>query len=205
MTALRKQALTIVGPDGASGFPDIATFLQRMFGSTGAFEGMSDLLDGRPFPLDVRTVTRLGESEVFRLDGLSISAYPVPHGKAPTLAYRIDVGKSRLAFGADQTGLDPGFPRFAAESDLLVLHAILTNAAETDKLADVAALPRDLGILAKEARVKRVVLSHLMKSTPEVGGHQVWSLDARHEVRDSVEKALGATVHLANDLECFAL
>jgi ribonuclease BN (tRNA processing enzyme) len=207
MTANRTRPLTIVGPDGGNGFTDLRTFLKRLIGMDGAFAGMHGLLDGRPFRLDIHTipVAAPNTNDILSRGGLRVYTHPVLHGNCPTLAYRIDGQNFRVVLGSDQTGLDPEFSRFALGADLLVLHAMVTDAAAADPLARSVGLPSDLGVTANQAKVKRVVLGHLMKATSENKDSPLWSLTAAGAIRDSVARIFAGKVDLANDLDCFPL
>src|SRR5215471_3568903 len=89
----RNRPMLIVGPAGNRYFPDTKVFLQRLFGGAGAFPEMQAILQPfSAFHLEVRVsnIAPLQPSRVATIDGIEISAYPVPHGRAPSLAYRLE-------------------------------------------------------------------------------------------------------------------
>lgn len=205
ITANRSSSLSIVGPDGGQGIADIRTFLERLFGEHGAFAGMQTLLAGGEFPVNIQTVAT-GQKTITTVsdrDGISVFAYPVVHGKAPAVAYRVDGSDFRIVFGGDQTYLDPGFAEFADRADLLILHATVNAQVNASPLAHSVGSPQDLGLTARHAHAKEVVLAHLMLATSMNQDAHLWSLSNIDSVSVAVERAFGGRVKLANDLECF--
>ena len=204
----RTDPLLIVGPAGNADFPDTRSFLDRLFGAKGAFPFMRGLLDAHSnFHLDVKVIaTNVSQRvSVAASNALEISAYPVPHGKAPSLAYRIDAGGFSVVFAGDQSGADPGFAAFAKHANVLVLHAALSPQAVGHPFAKVIGLPQKLGELAAAAGAKRVVLSHLMalaSGDPAAGD---FSLADRQALIAAVQSAYRGDVTLAFDLQCIAL
>jgi ribonuclease BN (tRNA processing enzyme) len=207
ITAHRKEPLTIVGPDGDQRFPGIATFLHRLFGEEGAFVGMQGVLDGSDMPLDIRSVptSRKEVLQVADRSGVKIFTYPVSHGKAPSIAFRIDGGDFRIVFGGDQAYLDPGFAGFAMKADILILHAIANEQVATEPLAGIVGVPGDLGQTALRSQAKHVILSHLMLATNQNSDSSLWSLADLSRVRATIERAYGAPVAIAEDSLCFAV
>jgi ribonuclease BN (tRNA processing enzyme) len=204
----RTGPLLIAGPAGNAEFPDIGLFLERLFGPQGAFPFMHGLLDARAkFHLDIRTIdTRVAHRvPVARLDDLEISAYPVAHGRAPSLAFRIDSGVFSVVFASDQSGTDPGFADFAKHTDVLVLHAALSPRAEGHPFAKVIGLPHDLGVVAAAAGAKRVILSHLMALPPGDPAAANFSLADRKALIAAVQAVYHGEVTLASDLRCVVL
>jgi ribonuclease BN (tRNA processing enzyme) len=81
----------------------------------------------------------------------------VPHS-VPTLAYRLQAQNKAIVFGADQDGSDPRFIDFARGADVLVMHLALGAGARSG--GGLHASPSDVGRVAREAQVGRLVLSH---------------------------------------------
>lgn len=204
----RKRPLTLVGPAGNASFPDIATFISRQFGAQGAYPFMQYLLDrGSSFHLDIRTLaaTVPASPEIMRLDGTDVLAYPVSHGKAPTLAYRINGDGFSVVFAGDQNGLDRGFAKFAMDADVLVLHTALGPQAYDHPFAKGIGLPKDLGALAAEAKAKTLILSHLMGMPANGPTAADFSLSDPTALVESIRAVYGGKVILAQDMECIAL
>jgi ribonuclease BN (tRNA processing enzyme) len=96
-------------------------------------------------------------STVLERDGLVVTAFGVPHGNIPALAYRVTIGDRGIVFGADQTGTDPRFAEFARGADLLILHMTVGVGVKSPSHA----APDVVGRVARDARPARLILSHL--------------------------------------------
>lgn len=160
---LRKSTLPIAGPSGNADVPSFRTFLNQMFDQqTGAFRMLGSTLGGagRVAPLDIIVVDTAGAkpATVLERDGLVVTAFAVPHGNIPTLAYRVRVGDRAIVFGTDQTGTDPRFAEFARGANLLVLHMTVGVGVKNHPLH---AAPDVVGQVASDAKPARLILSHL--------------------------------------------
>ena len=159
---VRKTTLPIAGPSGNADVPAFRTFLLQLFDQqTGAFRMLGSTLGGvgRVAPLDIIVVdTATGKpATVLERDGLVVTAFGVPHGNIPTLAYRVRVGDRAIVFGTDQTGTDPRFAEFARGTDLLVLHMTVGVGVKSP----LHAAPDVVGQVARDAKPARLILSHL--------------------------------------------
>lgn len=208
ITAQRKMPLAVAGPSsGGAGFPDIQTFLQRQFGSGGLYPRMQGLFDGTAFPMTVQTVLadQPAITDIANDAGLTITAYPVRHGPAPALAFRIEGEGFTAVFGGDQTYDDPGFGRFASNADLLVMHAMVVDGAEGNALAQTVGIPRNLGERANEAKSKHVLLSHLMLAPAASANAPLWSLTDIASVKSSIARLYRGKIDLAHDMQCVVI
>ena len=217
--AARDRPLAVVGPSGGGAFPDIETFLTRLFDpEDGAFPVLGGVvgLQGRGARLDVTVVPSdfpipRAPMVVFSDDDLEVRAMGVPHSGAgtadvatPSLAYRVDVGGRSVVFSSDQNGGDTRFLEFAHDVDLLVMHLAASDEAPP-AIQDLHATPTVVGRIARQARVGRLVLSHIIETpvgyaTPEVfSGYQLEENVAR------VRRMYPGPVEVASDLQCFVL
>lgn len=201
----RERPLIVVGPAGNAYFPDTKTFVQRLVGADGAFPVMQQLVrNDAKFHLDVRTIETKSIQSIaaLQIDSAKISAYPVAHGRAPSLAFRIDSSGISLVLAGDQNGLDVGFAAFAKDADVLVLHTALSPLAEHHPFAGSIGLPRNLGKLAAEANAKKVLLSHLMGFPANDPSAADVSLSAPDALSSAIREVYRGEVSLASDLEC---
>lgn len=199
LTAGRSAPLTVIGPPAGEGFPDMQTFWDRQFGKTGAFPFLAGDLAQAGFPLLVTTSDRrripLGADE-----GAAVSVYPVRHGRAPTTAFRIDAGGHSLVLAGDQVMRDPAFVDFARDADLMVAHLVVNGTAANTALAQVVALPEDIGRTASQAGVRSLLLSHLMLGPEEAADAASWSLAALGEALADIKARYRGPVTVAEDL-----
>jgi ribonuclease BN (tRNA processing enzyme) len=170
---VRKEPLPIVGPSAGKGVagpagndvaPDFPTFLARMFDEkNGAFQVMGATLgaakgNGVPLKVSVVDVLKAEPSTVFEGQGLKVTALGIPHANMPTLAYRVDTRDRSIVFSSDQNGTNLKFVDFARNADVLIMHLAIAAGAPANPLH---AAPAVVGRIAQEARVGRLVVSHL--------------------------------------------
>ena len=160
---VRKEPLAIAGPSGNDLVPSLPAFLRRLFDEkTGAFQVLGGTLggsSGRGVPLEVGVVdvTKGEPSTVFGQQDVAVTAIGIPHGNIPALAYRVRARNATIVFSTDQTGTDPRFAEFARGADVLVMHLAIAAGATSQ----LHASPGVVGRVARDARVGRLVLSHI--------------------------------------------
>lgn len=202
----RQQPLKIAGPTGAGPFPSTVAFIRRLFDtSSGAFPILSGTLGqkGQGVRLDVVSAdATVGKSStLWSENGLEVSAMGVPHGKVPSLAYRIRVGDRSIVFGSDQTGGDERFAGFAAGADALIMHLGLSARAR-EPLGLLHARPAAVGQVARKAKARRLVLSHFMHAPPTSKTPEWFSLFDLEEAVGEVRKHFSGPIDTAVDLQC---
>src|SRR4051812_19404349 len=109
---MRSAPLPIIGPSGNNFAPDFATFLSRLFDEkTGAFQVLGSTLGAaapgveRPrLVVSVADVTKSEATKVFEQDGLTVTAFGIPHANIPALAYRVQTREVAVVFSTDQNG-----------------------------------------------------------------------------------------------------
>jgi ribonuclease BN (tRNA processing enzyme) len=188
----RKTPLAIAGPSGNTDVPAFRTFLQQLFDQqNGVFRMLGATLGGagRGAKLEITVVDAASSrpSTVLERDGLVVTAFGVPHGNIPALAYRISVGDRALVFGTDQTGTDPRFAEFARGADLLVLHMTIGGGKNP-----LHAAPDVVGQVARDAKPARLILSHFSPFDLDVAVAEV-------------KKHYTGPITVAADLQCTPL
>lgn len=162
----RTEPLPTVGPSGNNLAPDYSTFLYRLFDEkNGAFQTMGSTLGGtQPYAaqgvrLDVSVVdaTKGEPSTVYDRAGMTVTALGIPHGDLPTLAYRVQTEGKSVVFSSDQTGTNPEFVKFAKGANVLIMHLTIGAGAKNP----VHAAPDVVGRIAQEAKVGRLIVSHI--------------------------------------------
>ena len=162
----RRRPLPLLGPTGSRLFPAMDAFVTGLFDPDhGVFRYLSGLLDGSDdlFATPV-TVIDAAHGKVTALptvDGIGLAALGVHHGIVPALAYRVEVAGRRVVFSGDLKGDTGDLVEFVQGADLLVMdHAIPTFAGRIAR--NLHATPERIGMLAEQARVETLLLSHLM-------------------------------------------
>jgi ribonuclease BN (tRNA processing enzyme) len=167
------------GPEASQGknhgayFPSTSRFLHLLFGADGTFAYLSDF--SAPMTIQAHDLPAPADADakphvIFKQDDLAISAIAGHHGDAPAVIYRIDHNGRSVTFSGDidAQGL-ANLRSIAAGSSLLVFNcAVLDPPGSPAVLYTLHTPPRAIGRLAKQAGVKRLVLSHLSPTTVEM-------------------------------------
>ena len=205
---LRQKPLKLAGPSGAGAFPPMDRYVRSLFDSAGgAYPILAGTLGqrGTGVRLEVFTVD-VSASAPTRVpaDGdLEVTALGVPHGDVPSVAYRIRIGDRSVVLGSDQNGSNPRFVDFAAGANLLVLHLALSQGAP-DPISLRHARPSIVGQVARAARARRLVLSHLIQAVPPVE-LDWYSLSNLQQALAEVGRNYPGPVEVASDLQCFPI
>lgn len=191
----RDRDLPLYGPTGNSLMPPFTDFVQKLFGSDGAYQYLSDYLDGtesyRLLPHDV-VATGKAEQIVLSDERYRLTSVPVHHGPIPALAWRIEIGGHSLVFSGDMSNQNQVLAALAKQADLLVAHhAIPEQAGTTARQLHMP--PSVIGQIAAKARVKQLILSHRMNRS--LGQEKGSTAQIRH--------SYSGRVHFADDLQCF--
>lgn len=169
--------VNIFGPDGHRGskgeasFPSTRRFVDQLFGRQGAFGYLPTF--SAPMTLKTTNIPASASAghgqpqTLYNADGLRVTAAAGHHRDAPAVVYRIDYGGKSITFSGDvdAAGLD-ALRRLAADSDLLVFNSVVLDPPGSPPvLYTLHSPPRAIGELARDARVGRVLLSHLSPAT----------------------------------------
>ncbi len=197
----RERPLVLAGPSGGGPFPGLETFVGAMIGPVGAYPYLGGYIEGtgRLPRLDVREVDIADTQRVTPVDlgdsaALALTAQAAPHGIVPALAFRVEAEERSLVFATDQTASNPAFTDFAADTDILVMHLVIPEAA--DPVARrLHATPGRVGVVAGDVAPGLLVLSHFM-------ARSLRDLEANvAHVRQGYKGKLA----LAEDLACYVV
>jgi ribonuclease BN (tRNA processing enzyme) len=162
----RTRQLPIIGPSGGGDFPGIAEYMRILFDPDhGAYRYLSGYLDGseglvKAVITEVKTDPPKNEV-AFKNDQFEVTSVGVTHGPVPALAFLVEVEGRRIAFSGDQNGHNPQFAALIKGADILIMdHAV---PEQTDEVSgELHARPSEIGKLAAEAGVGKLILSHNM-------------------------------------------
>jgi len=153
----------IAGPSAANVFPSIEQFLDRLFGTDGAYQILAPRIELETITIDA---TARAPVEVWRDGDIVVRGLGVPHDDVPTIAYRVDVDDASIAFASDQNGSNPAFIDFAKDVDLLVIH-LGGPENSTGMIAALHAKPSVWGQMGASANAGRVLVSHISTPSPD--------------------------------------
>lgn len=195
----RNRDLYVYGPRGNQVLPSTDAFVQSMIGDErSAYPYLSSYLDDSDaYRIHVKSLAFDGR-EVIQVppleDDVRLSAIPVHHGPLPALAWRVDVAGKSIVFSGDMNGDYKTLPKLAVGADLLVAHNAVPESA-TGVARNLHMPPSVIGVIAKQARVKKLILSHRMQRTL---GREKQSLAL-------IRNAYQGPVVFAEDLDCIVL
>jgi ribonuclease BN (tRNA processing enzyme) len=188
---------SVFGPDGhkaqnknEGNFPSTTRFMDLLFGKAGAFEYLRDF--AAPITFDTRNVRRTTQVETLvQKDGLRIQVASGHHRDAPSLIYRVDYKGHSVTFSGDMDAEGHGaLVRMARGSDLLVFNAVVLDPPGSPEiLYTLHSAPADIGRLAQQAGVRRLLLGHLNPTLD----------DNRDEVNASIARSFAGPVQWATD------
>jgi len=155
--------LNILGPSGNEYFPGIDEFIDLQFGPQGAYRYMSDILTSESESFSLK-IFEIKEDRSLDFKGLHISTAKVKHGIVPALAYRITIEDKVIVFSGDTSASSQALTKLAKDADLLIAHhAIPEHGHKGARTLHMR--PSRTAEVAKNAQVKRLLLSHRMNRT----------------------------------------
>jgi ribonuclease BN (tRNA processing enzyme) len=195
----RKAPLPVYGPAGNADFPTTSEFVADLFDPKhGAYRYLAEYLSGGAdgYRLESHDVDLPSHAvrTIFRSSDIAASATPVIHGDAPALAWRIQLDGKSIVFSGDTDGMNGNLERLARDADLFVAHNAIAE-GDTGSIRHLHMPPSVIARIAKDAKVKSVVLSHRMLRTL---GHEA-------ETRAVITRTYSGPVTFADDLDCFQI
>jgi ribonuclease BN (tRNA processing enzyme) len=193
----RTTSLPIFGPSGNDRYPGFEEWMDRMIGPSGAFRYLSDFLSqgsSGGYEVVPREITASGRDRWsgFRREGVGLSAVPTDHGPVPALAWRVDVGHIGITFTGDTANRRGTVAGLADRSALLVgHHAVPEQAGDVARALHMP--PSEIGRLAAEADVDRLLLSHRMNRT----------LGRERAALDAIREHFRGRIDFAEDMACW--
>ena len=195
----RNRPLPVYGPPGNEYMPSTTEFTHDLFSDPhGAWRYLSELVDTgndgsyklQPHNVDAGSTP----IPVFHNADMAISAVRVIHGVFPALAWRVEIGGTRIVFSGDTNGEGDGLTQLASNADIFVAHnAVPEGATGVERRLHMP--PSVIGTIAGNARVKQLVLSHRMLRT----------LGKESQTEAEIRRRYSGPIAFANDLDCFPL
>lgn len=128
-------------------------------------------------------------------DGLVIKAIAVDHGPVPAVAFRIEYKGHSVVYSGDTGSRGPNMVTISQDADLLIYDtAIMADAPPNPVFHVLHTEPARIGEVARDANVKKLLLSHITPVT-----------DPRMDEVKSIVRAQGYTGKLkaAKDLQVY--
>ncbi len=165
----RKNDLWVMGPKGNDRMPDTSAYLGQLFGVDGAYAYMKRYwLSEFPSSYKIKSIDAdLDHHKIQRHllnDEISVSSIGVHHGPISAVAWRVDIGDCAITFSGDMTNKYNSLVKLAQGSDLLVANNTIGEAA-TIRAKNMHMPPSEIGKIAAQSQVKKVLLAHIMNSS----------------------------------------
>jgi ribonuclease BN (tRNA processing enzyme) len=193
----RKRPLPIFGPSGNEIMPATTEFVRDLFSEPhGAYRYLSELVEPGAegsYKLEPHNVVASSmPALVFRNADMILYAVRVVHGEFPALAWRVEIGGKRIVFSGDTDGEGEGLTQLALNADLFVAHNAVPEGA-TGVERHLHMPPSVIGMVAANAHVKQLVLSHRMLRT----------LGKENATQAEIKRRFSGPIIFADDLDCF--
>ncbi len=199
VSAGKPITFRVFGPTGSAGggerarFPATTAFVDGLFGPRGVFAYVRDF--AAPVRFKVTDVSTRGRNPSPKTlvdeKGLLVRAIGGHHGDAPAVIYRVEHGGKSISFSGDiDAAGHAALLKLAQGSTLLVANAVVLDPPGSPQvLYGLHTAPRQIGELAAQARVGRLLLSHVSPSVEQ----------AQKDVMASVRQHYQGPVGFAND------
>jgi ribonuclease BN (tRNA processing enzyme) len=174
----------VFGPAGSGVFPNTSRLVNLLFEKGGAWEyqktfGADETIQAVDLPIDLAS----SESQISDEDWLRITAIATHHGDCPSIGYRVDYKGESIAFSGDMDASAlPNLIRLAKGCNLLVFHcAVLDPPKSPPQLYALHTPPKQIGEAARDAGVKRLLLSHIAPDVEEASRSVLQSIQASYK------------------------
>ncbi len=166
----RNSNLALFGPTAGGDFPSTTEFLSALISDKqkSVYPYLSDNLFQKPttdfliIPKSIIAKDVIWSQKL--TSDITIKSISVHHGSIPALAWRVDYNHCSITFSGDMNGSSNNLQKLANNTNILVAHnAIPENAFSVAKRLHMT--PSKIGQIAKEAEVKKLILSHFMLRT----------------------------------------
>lgn len=195
----RAKDLGVLGPEGNEYLPSASDFIQRLFAKNGLYpylQGYVSLSKKSLFKLNVYDV-QLAKHQVktiYQTADYKLDAIPVHHGPLPAVAWRVRAQGCSMVFSGDLSNRYDTLSRLADKADLLVAHHAISEKHSGQGL-HLHIPPSEIGKIAQQAGVKKLILSHRMRRT----------LGQEKESTRIINQYYKGPVFFADDLEVFEI
>ncbi len=161
---------SVFGPAGSGSFPNTSRLVNQLFEKGGAWEYQKTFgADETIHAVDLSTDLTSPEARISDEDGVQVTAIATHHGDCPSIAYRVDYKGESITFSGDMdSSALANLVRLAKGCNLLVFHcAVLDPPKSPPQLYALHTPPKKIGEAARDAGVKRLLLSHIAPDVEE--------------------------------------
>jgi ribonuclease BN (tRNA processing enzyme) len=196
----RNKDLYVFGPSGTQFIASAEQFVARAINSkNGMYPYLGSHIDANQhsaYKIKTKNIPwsygDLSIRQVYSKRGIKIQAVPTHHGPFPSVAYRVELAGCVISFSGDMNGRLGEVPNLAKGSDIFVAHyAVSENIQGVAR--NLHMKPSYIGEMAQQAKVKKLLLTHLMAR----------SLEVKEESFEIIKKQFKGEIIFPNDLDVF--
>ena len=204
---VRKSDLGIFGPAGNDYMESATDYVSTLFDKNkGLFRittnGVIDSA-GKPrasivFDINVTDVALDKKIHSFKIsDSVTLSAIQTEHTPLPAVGWRVDIKDKCVSFSGDMTNYFNTLAILAKDCDLLIAHNVNQEIPlnEAPRGLRVHMRPSEIGKLAAEANVKKLVLSHRSARVE----------DLYPQSKDIIAERYSGSILITNDFDKYPL
>lgn len=195
----RTNNINVFGPESNSLMPSATEFSSRFLGEQGVFPYLQEYLSSAKesnFNIVAKNIdlTNHNKQRVYRTKDYSLFAIPVYHGPIPALAWRVNLAGCSITFSGDMSNKFNTLATLAKGSDILIAHNAISE-SQKGVARNLHMPPSEIGKIAQQAGVKKLILSHRMMRT----------LGLEQETLRFIRKNYQGSVVFADDMDIFKL
>ena len=204
----RKNTLTVFGPAGNDHMGSASEFVSTLFAQDkglfrittyGVKDSQGEARASIAFKINVTDVALDKDIiQYFKLsDSIKLSAIQTEHTPLPAIAWRVDIGDKSVAFSGDMTNYFNTLAKLAKDCDLLIAHNVnqeVPNDGFPRRLR-VHMPPSEIGKIAAEANVKKLILSHRSARVEKLAPQS----------QEIIKKSYSGPIQIAEDLDEYPL
>ncbi len=195
----RNEDLKVFGPGENAQMPGAREYVDNVLGEGGAYRYLNSYVNDEksaPYKIQVADIPLAPhEKNTYKLSSdIRLTAVPVEHGPLPAVAWRVDIGGCSISFSGDMNNSFGTLVKLAKGSDLLVANNVIPQEA-SGAARFLHMPPSEIGLIADQAQVKQLVLSHRMQRT----------LGREMETVVEIRKSYSGPLYFANDLDQYEL
>ena len=171
----RTKDLSVIGPTGSSFVVSAKEFVERSIGrDKGLYPYLGNVIEKNlrsAYKINTTNIAwsdkDLSIKKIYKQNGVQVKTVSTHHGPFPSQAYRVELAGCSISFSGDMSGQLGAVPSLIANSEIFVAHNAIPEDA-TGIAANLHMTPTMIGKIAQTAKVKKLLLTHLMERSLRV-------------------------------------
>lgn len=173
----REDELSVLGPEGNKKMPNTSSFVEQLFGESGAYQYLNSYVNPKKkslykiktldAPLDNRNIHSFKINDLITARSIAVN-----HGPIAAVAWRVEIGDCSITFSGDMSNRYRSLAILAEDTDLLVANNVIRE--DTGGQGRWLHMPpSEIGYIAMHSKPKKLLLAHFMTRSDPVKEHAV--------------------------------